>query len=220
MNGSVLPAGVKRGISSAPDLVMGLAFLAVWIDPTALGEHSHRYFVTVMLLEFITIHSSAFMGWALFAGKSMIAKVLRTVGLGIFYSLFIMAFSSENGEWWPLWTFWLLILNRMLTVLVGDGGTASRQVVMMASWGWSVLSYLLAVFITVILPVPAFGWSPEFLGTVNETSRGLWVDEPQRLLAAGFLYFTAVSLFEFFSYRVTDKFSDIDPKIPLWKERP
>jgi hypothetical protein len=210
---NTIPFGmiVRTGLNSAPDLIMALAFLATWLEPNALGSNMQRYFVTIMLLEFITIHSAAFMAFAIIAGNSKIKKILRVIGLGAFYSLFIWSFTGSEGEVWPLAAFWLMILNRIFSVLFGEADALGKQMALMASWGWGVFWYLIAVFFTTLIPMPAFGWTEEHVKSLSGAASGLWFDTPQSLLAAGFIYFTAVGLFEIYSEKIAAKFSQ-DPR--------
>ncbi|MFZ4620846.1 MAG: hypothetical protein ACOYNS_09815 [Bacteroidota bacterium] len=198
-------AMIKTGMNATPDLVMGLAFLATWIEPTALGSNMQKYFVTIMLLEFITIHSAAFMAFAIIAGNSKIKKILRVIGLGIFYSMFIWAFTVNDGELWPMYAFWLMILNRIFSVLFGESEGGSQQIMLMFNWGWGVFCYLIAIFFTSLVPLPAFGWTPEYVKGLTGSASGLWFDTPQSLMAAGFLYFTAVGIFELYSPKLASK---------------
>ncbi len=192
-------------MNATPDLVMGLAFLATWIEPTALGSNMHIYFVTIMLLEFITIHSAAFMAFAIISGTSKIKKIIRVIGLGIFYSLFISAFTAGNSGIWPLYAFWLMILNRIFSVIFGETEAATQQVVLMFSWGWGVFCYLIAIFFTSMVPLPAFGWTEEYVKGLTGSASGLWFDTPQALMAAGFLYFTSVGIFELYGTKLASK---------------
>lgn len=194
-------------VNSSPDLIMALAFLATWIEPNALGSNMQSYFVTIMLLEFITIHSAAFMAFAIIAGNSKIKKIIRVIGLGIFYSLFIWGFTATQGEMWPFVAFWLMILNRIFSVLFGESNALGKQMVLMVSWGWGVFWYLIAIFFTVLVPLPVFGWTEEHLKNITGAASGLWFDSPQSLMAAGFIYFTAVGLFELYSEKFATKFS-------------
>lgn len=219
MNGLTIPPVVRSGLNASPDLIMGLAFLATWIEPTALGSDMHKYFVTIMLLEFMTIHSAAFMAFAIIAGTSKFKKFLRVIGLGVFYSLFIIAFTADQGEYWPLIAFWLMILNRIFTMLFDDSEPLGRYAVMTASWAWGVFCYIMAIAFTTILPLPAFGWTFEYLATISGNASGLWFDTPQALMAAGFLYFSAVALFELYSHRIVAKIS-IDPKNTFFGKKP
>ena len=65
--------------SSVPDFVMGLAFLATWIDPYSLGDGMISFALMVMLLEFIIIHSSAFIGSIMFGDADKKKKVIAMI---------------------------------------------------------------------------------------------------------------------------------------------
>ena len=49
-------------INAAPDFGLSGAYLITWFYPTAFGEHFVVHIMLVMLLEFIIVHSSGFMG--------------------------------------------------------------------------------------------------------------------------------------------------------------
>lgn len=219
MTGFSLPIGLKNSISATPDFVMGLAFLATWIEPTAIGGNMHTYFLMIMLLEFITIHSAGFMAWAIVAGTTKFKKSVQVIGLGIFYSLFIVAFTFMYGEWWPLGAFWLLVANRIMSVFLGDGNDTSRQIGLMLSWAWSVFCYVISIMITVALPMPEFGWTKEYVSRLTFSGGGLWFDTPQSLLAAGFLYFTSVAIFELYGHKLTAKFAVENPDFSFIRKK-
>jgi hypothetical protein len=73
--------------------------------------------------------------------------------------------------------------------------------------------------LSVVLPIPEFGWTAEYIGSLKNPVVGVWFDEPQTLFAAGFLYCTSVAVFELFAGNIAKRFSDIDPKIPLFRVR-
>lgn len=207
MNAMPWGAMLRTGMNAVPDLLMGLAFLATWLEPTALGSNMLKYFIMLMLLEFITIHSAAFMAFAIISGTSKIAKILRVIGLGLFYSLFIWGYTFSEGELWPLAAFWLMILNRIFSVLFGESDASGKQMVLIVSWAWGVFWYLMAIFIAALAPLPAFGWTEEYVKSLSGSSSGLWFETPQSLMAAGFIYFTAVGIFELYSDTIGAKLS-------------
>ena len=56
------PRPSAKGLASAaPDVGLALVFLAVWIAPAASMPGTVAYLTLLMVLEFIIIHSSAFM---------------------------------------------------------------------------------------------------------------------------------------------------------------
>lgn len=181
-------------ISSVPDFVMGLAFLATWIDPHALGDDMVPYLFMVMILEFIIIHSSGFMSVVIYGNYPKPKKIWTLIGLGLFYSLFVVGFAVSFKSWWPVVAFWGLMFNRMMSVLTGQAEAGKENDFVKNMWGIHVACYLFTVFIVILLPVPAFGVSPGDLSRINIS--GDFVNEPHRMIAWGFLYFTILAWIE------------------------
>ena len=175
---------------------MGLAFLATWIDPYSLGDGMISFALMVMLLEFIIIHSSAFIGSIMFGDTAKKKKVIALIGFSAFYMIFVLAFSVGFDDWWPVIAFTGLMLNRLLSVIVGDIPEGKERERVRGMWAINVLCYLVGVFATTLLPVPEFGITPDSITAAGFTGEGIWIDEPYRVLAFGFIYFTAVGVFE------------------------
>jgi hypothetical protein len=187
---------MRSVIAAIPDLVLGLLCLTTWVAPGLLGVHWVRDVVLLMLMEFIVIHSSAFMGTAAWNGfGNKLPRSIAIVGLGLFYSLFVGAFAFIFKTWAPLLGFWGLTLNRLLgTVIFPIDG---ENIEMMKSWAACTFFYLIAVFATTLLPVPAFGITPDVIAAADVPGdSGLWVTRPYTVVAAGFLYYTACGLRE------------------------
>ena len=192
---------IFSAIAALPDLALGALCLVTWVAPGLLGVERVREVVLLMLMEFIVIHSSAFMGpaaWGGFGGKW--PRGVAIVGLGLFYSLFVGGFALVFKSWAPLIGFWLLTLNRLSGALLSpaDGEDAS---VVMKGWATSTFFYLIAVFATTFLPIPALGITPEVIDAADVPGdSGLWVTRPYTVVAAGFLYYTACALSELSSH--------------------
>jgi hypothetical protein len=185
-------------IAALPDLLMAGFCLAVWIDPYRFGTDAVGYVVLVMLLEFIVVHSAAFMG-SLAVGAVEVKPLQRwgrttgILGLGVFYSLFVLGFCLAFHTWWPMAAFWLLTLNRLLGAIIGQGKTDEETKKLIAmGWGLGAACYLLGAFATTLLPVPRFGIERSLEGVGG----GLWVDEPWRPVAFGVLYFGMIGWYE------------------------
>jgi hypothetical protein len=189
--------------SALPSFILSGMFLITWIAPNALGEKMISYLMLIMLLEFINVHAAGFMGNTIISENSRQKKALTIIGLGVFYTLFVGGFALAFNQWWPIWAFWGLILNRLLGVLLGKAPTGQEKTMLQTSWGIGVFCYVMLVFATVILPVPAFGVTSEVIANQGFTMRGLWIDEPNRMMAFGFLYFAVIGLTELNSYRWT-----------------
>jgi hypothetical protein len=189
--------------TALPDAAIALACLVSWFAPNLLGPQTIQWIVSLMLLEFVVVHSAGFMGlvgtFAMPRGK----KIAALVGLAAFYSLFAGGFSLGFHSWWPLISFWSLCLNRMLGGFLGQPPKGARFAFTVAGWVAGFVFYLAGVTITCILPIPAFGITPQVVAAQNfRNISGLWVDEPQRAVLFGVLYFSAVALWEFAGWRM------------------
>jgi hypothetical protein len=149
-----------------------------------------------MLLEFIVIHSSGFMGGTALGAASAAKRLLIILGFGLFYSLFTGAFSLAFHTSWPFFSFWILTANRMLGVVVSPVKDLKQANVVMAGWALTVAAYLGCCFLTVLVPMPRFGITPEVVQRQGLTGGGLWIDQPHTAIAFGFFYFLVVGLGE------------------------
>jgi hypothetical protein len=191
-----------RAIGAAlPDLLLGLVFLVVWIDPARLGAAPVGPLMLTMLLEFIVVHSSGFMGTVMVGDLPRERKVASLLGLGAFYTLFVAGFALTFKTWWPLASFWGLTVNRLLSVLLGQAPAGDERAFAQRSWGVGALFYLGFTFVTILLPLPRLGMTPAAVSAQDLPGSGLWVSQPWRVLAFGFLYFTATGLSELIDHR-------------------
>jgi hypothetical protein len=188
-------------VSGLPSFFLSGMFLVTWIAPRAFGEKTISYLMLLMLLEFINVHAAGFMGMTIVSESSRGKKAITIVSLGVFYTLFIGGFALAFKQWWPVWAFWGLVLNRLLGVLLGKAPTGQDKIMLQTSWAIGVFCYVMLVFATVVLPIPAFGVTSEVIAQQGFTARGLWIDEPHRMMAFGFLYFGAIGLTELYSYK-------------------
>lgn len=194
-------ATLSAVIASLPDFGLGGLFLAGWINPAIFGEKTVSYLLLVMLLEFIIVHSSGFMGNVIISDAEKKKKMLSVLGLGTFYTLFVGGFALAFKEWWPIWAFWSLTFNRLLGLIVGHPPSGKEKEYMQYSWGTNVLWYLVFAFATIILPVPSLGITDAVISQQDFSGDGLWEVEPYRVVAFGFLYFMAVGISELFMER-------------------
>lgn len=204
----VTPLGttVRGVLASIPDFALAGTFLITWLNPYALGEMAVQYYLLTMLLEFIIVHSSGFMGSVAFSRNSAVLRLRNIFGLALFYSLFVGGFALGFTTWWPLYAFWGLTLNRMLGILIGDAPVGRERQYVQAGWALSIIYYLGGAFATVWLPVPALGMTREVRAALDLPGGGLWVDEPQRVLAFGVLYFGLTGVGEVLGWARNENF--------------
>ena len=199
---------LARIANAVPDFAMAGVYLLAWGAPHRLGVSHLPGLVLLMLIEFINIHSSAFMGHVLSRETSRFeapgtislpAKIGSVVALAVFYTLFVGSFSYIFKVWWPVGAFWLLTLNRLLVLLPSRGSSAETQDAVQRSWGAGVGCYILALFAS--MAAPAWGITDEVRRALDLPGGGLWVEHPQAALAAGFLYFGCTAVSELFDHR-------------------
>lgn len=182
-------------VAAMPDLAFSAIFLAAWIVPGVFGTERIADLVSAMVLEFFVIHSSFFMAGVIHDDSPPLKKATGVFFLGLFYSVILGGISFSSGNWFLLAAFWILIVNRMMESLrKGPSIGGEMKALTTTAWIANAIFYIIAVTITSILPVPDFGQS---ITIDSGDSSGLWVEEPQRAMATGFLYFGASGFFHF-----------------------
>jgi hypothetical protein len=177
-------------------LMLAVMYLVTWISREALGRNMIRYLVYLLLLEFIIIHSSAFLGLITFTKARFRDKLKAFMPIAGFYSVFAAIFAYVYGSPWPLIVFWGLQANRLVAAYRGRVPTDEQKLRIRGVWAMSAVVYLALAFMTTLLPVPKFGVT-EALEDISGES-GLWFDEPWRPMAFGFVYFLLLGLAEIY----------------------
>jgi hypothetical protein len=183
-------------IQAVPDLGLSAVFLITWLKPDTFGPQFVKRLVLVMLLEFLVIHSAGFMGAATISAGSPVKRLLVILGFGLFYSLFTGAVSLAVHTSGPFISFWILVANRMLGVVVSPAGDLKAAKVVMSGWALTVAAYLGCCFLTVLVPMPRLGITADVITRQDFTGGGLWIDQPQTAIAFGCFYFLVVGLGE------------------------
>jgi hypothetical protein len=199
----VLPSRIAAVLASLPDFALAAVACITWVSPATLGEEKVAWFLGLMLLEFIVVHSAAFLGAIALSDAPRSRRLVQALGLSAFYTLFAAGFALGMKHWWPLAAFWGLTVNRLLGIALGQAPRGKERELMQAGWAAGAMAYLFGAFVTVLAPLPAFGVRPEMLGAAGEDSSGLWIDEPHRVVAFAMVYFTLAGLFTLFAHRWT-----------------
>lgn len=177
-------------LAALPDFLLAGSALLTWYDPSILGAGKVEYFPLLMALEFVVVHSAAFMGWIAYRETPKFGRAAEIVAVGLFYTIFVAAFAIVFHQTWPLWAFWILVVNRLAGVLLGQGGRGGAAAVVRAGWTAGITFYLVTLYVAILLPLPRLGITPAVVAAHPAAATGLWVDEPWRVLAMATLYFT------------------------------
>ncbi len=193
--------GLSRFLSALPDTLSASFFLTVWIAPQYFGDSSVRSGMLIMLVEFILVHASGFVGAQTLRPDSTRKNKLRFVaGFGAFYLLFISAWALAFGEWWPFLAFGWLLVGKFKTAFDTRLPSDTRKVHMQSDWAIGAMAYLGGVFATILLPVPRLGITSDIIDQLQLPGSGLWIDEPHRVIAFGLIYFTVLAWVKFKGY--------------------
>lgn len=196
-----LPTRLAALLSALPDFAIASVALATWINPQWLGEEKVQWFLGLMLLEFIVVHSSGFLGALALSDAPRRKRIGGALGLSAFYTLFVLGFALSLKSWWPLLAFWALTANRLFGIALGQAPAGRELALVQAGWAAGAAAYVLGAFATVVPPIPRLGIRPHMVGDLAAESGGLWVDEPHRVVAFAALYFTAIGVFNLMAHR-------------------
>ena len=192
-------------INAIPDFLTAGAFLVTWIAPATFGLGTVKRLEQLMLVEFIVIHSAAFMGIFLLASARRVWRVAGILGGAAFYGVVgTIGIAGTMGvvlrETWPAVAFAWLSLNRLLGVLLGDVPDNKGANFIQSSWAASVVFFVGGAFLTMPMAIPALGITPAVIAAQHYPIGGLWMTHPERLLAWGMLYFILTGAWEMFAY--------------------
>ena len=111
-----------------------------------------------------------------------------------FYSLFAGGMALAFKSWTLFFIYSMVMLSRWVSLLTRP---ASAKLEAQRRSGIAVYFYLLAVFLSVLVPWPEFGVTGAILSEVYpDRGGGEWERHPETALAAGVVYFSLVGVSE------------------------
>jgi hypothetical protein len=179
-----------RLLRALPDAISVGFFLAVWFAPRAMGLDTVKTGLLIMLVEFMLVHASGFLGHAVYAeGVSATKKLWTLAGFALFYGLFIGAWALAFASWLPVVLFAWLLVGKATVALARSRPTPEHVERVRSDWALAALAYLGGGFATTILPVPQFGITSAVRAELDLPGSGHWVSHPESVIAFGALYF-------------------------------
>ena len=153
-----------------------------------------RFGVGIMVLEFLVLHSSAFISGMMTTATSTKSKKKLIVGLSAFYLLMAVGIALSTDSPSLLWILASIMAARFFqasTASPTDHKTGQKR----SAYG--IFLYLLLTAGTVFVAVPEMGITTEVLNAVYPSrGGGIWEQHPERPLVAGSLYFALMALGE------------------------
>jgi hypothetical protein len=182
--------GLGGMLAATADLALASVFLIVWVWPYTFGRLVYRELALLFFLEFLVIHSSAFLGCLSTIQTRTRNKIGIVAGCCAFYTLSVLGYSYVHDTMWPLVFFWTLMATKFIPLFTSYARDWDRAV-LVARAAVGTMAYLAAMILGAFLPIPRFGW-PEGLSL----GEGIIEAEPYRLMFAGMLYFTLMGFYE------------------------
>jgi hypothetical protein len=183
---------LRGSLAALPDLVTAGFFVSVWLSPLTLGPNAVKAAVLIMLVEFVLVHSSGFIGLTAVEPKlNLFEKLRRLMPVLLIYSLFIAAFALAWQEWWPILAFAWLIVGKLQLGMDRSLPSEIQAERIQGFWGLSVVLYLIGAFLTVLMPIPRLGMIHDSYGLPGS---GHWISFPHTVVFFGVFYFTLLAL--------------------------
>lgn len=183
--------------ASLPCLYLSWVLFSVWADPLSRDGGSWvRFGVGLMVLEFVLLHSGAFMAVLMKGDIGWKKRGGGLLGMAAFYGLMAWGFSAATDSPGLLWIFAAVVAGRIVTAFTNR--EAGFQY-MMARSAIGVFLYLVITFGTVFIPIPEWGITNDVVSAVYpDRGTGVWEQHPERAVAGAAVYFLLMGLVELF----------------------
>ncbi|HVF33954.1 MAG TPA: hypothetical protein VND91_01370 [Candidatus Saccharimonadia bacterium] len=200
---------LRAWLAALPDAATAVGFGFAWVVPHTVGIPFVRAMFVTFLLEFLAVHAGGMLAGdgapknpsknaktahqAAAAATEPPARSLAVplAGFALFYLVFAATFCLVFGMWWALVSFAFLLLAKMMPLLTRAPGESDMHGG--AIWATSVFLYLTTVFATLFLPIPELGLDEATRASLDLPGTGIWIDDPERALSAGFIYFVLMA---------------------------
>ena len=181
--------------SIIPGLMLIWVLLQTWLDPLTTQNGAWlRGALALMLLEFVSLHSGAFLG-ALAAGvRSILVRWAMYLALAVVYALFVYGVALSLNDFTILKLYGLLLVGRFFTIVTA--GPQDRYRLSQRAF-IGIGAFVAAIVLTTILPVPEFGITHQVVNTLMpDRGTSVWESRPQAVIAAAILYFSIMVVME------------------------
>lgn len=186
-----------------PLFVVSVTLTMIWIDPASIaGGEWLKLGAMMVIIEFLLLHSGAFMSIGPSLFKKTGHQVLWFVGFTLFYGIFFVGVALWIGQGYVVWLLSGVMLSRMLTLLILRDKRGAMLMLTRSATGMMIL--ILTMFVALI-PFPELGITEAWRSEAFGSARDSLTSHPERFLAWGIIYFTLTGMIEFFvGWRLPD----------------
>lgn len=193
--GKLLPRVFYSAVGGLPLLCLAFVLSCVWVEPLSVeGGGWVRAGATLVLLEFLLLHSGAFMAAGPIAFPKWWQRLAWFTGFGLVYGVALVGFADWSGSDYVLWVLVGVVGSRLATLVIWKD---KRGTILMLQRSALGIIILLLTAIVCVLPLPDLGITE----AVREGAFGTSVDDllsrhPERFIAWGVTYFLFMGLAE------------------------
>jgi len=183
-------------LGGIPMLFLAVLLLRVWIDPMSVDNGGWvKFAASLVLLEFILLHSGAFMAVGPLICPRRWQRLGWFLGFGVFYFGAIAAYGQFTGGRYIAWLLFALITSRLLTLVIFHDKKGTILMFQRSAFGIVILLLTAAV---IFIPWPMLGFTEEVRLAALGSADDLLTNHPQRAIAWGIVYFFLMGIFELY----------------------
>lgn len=185
---------IARIVRAAPDVVTAAIFLLLWLSPMSVSAELGRASLPLMLTEFLLIHAGAFTAWAVYGEqRSRLFRSGVLLGIGSLYVLLALGFSVLFDTMMPVLMLGWMVIGKLELIWATRTDPAARAIGHTV-WAASTVAFIVSVVGTAMVPLPALGIDAAVRARWALPGTGLWIEQPQTIVAAGLCYFAALAV--------------------------
>jgi hypothetical protein len=184
-------------LGGLPMLLLAITLALTWIDPTGPESVSWlRAAATLVLIEFLLLHSGAFMAVGPVLSDRIWVRLLWFLGFGLVYGFSLLTFAHWTGSDYILWVLVGVLLSRVMTLVILRD---KRGTILMLQRSVIGMVILLLTALICFLPLPPLGITEELRYQAFGAADDFLRTHPQRTLAWGVVYFLLMAFVEVFA---------------------
>lgn len=190
-------------VGGGPLLVIAVVLVMIWVEPASVaGGDWLKLGAMMVMIEFLLLHSGAFMSVGPAVCKKTGQQVAWFFGFALLYAVFFAGMASMIGQGYIAWLLTGVLLSRLLTLVILRDRRGTILMLQRSAVGMIIL--ILTMFLPLI-PVPELGITEairyETFGSVHDSLS----EHPERFLAWGALYFLLTGMIEtYVGWRLPD----------------
>lgn len=181
-------------LGGVPMLLLAITLVLTWIDPSGPESVSWlRAAATLVLFEFLLLHSGAFMAAGPVLSDRIWLRLLWFLGFGLVYGFSMVTFARWTGSASILWVLLGVLVSRVITLVILRDKRGTILMLQRSAVGMMIL-FLTALIC--FLPLPPLGITEELRYEAFGAADDFLTEYPQRTLAWGVVYFLLMAIVE------------------------